>query len=201
MNQIICPKCGGANTSSVVDQNKDIPENCFNESQQPSINDTVATLPSLYCHDCQSDFGGDHRDRMANTRQIILNTYKKGTASQNLTFSKTTTGATIEGPFLCYYPDLPEIYIDQQQWQQLLQDFYALFIMDWQSTYTAIDTADDLSWDLKIIFENREPFLSQGQGCYPPYWAAMMDLFVGFGLPNIGNKLGQNFLQLQAQKS
>lgn len=201
MNQIICPKCGSANTRAVVNRNQDIPENGFNEPQQLGINAAVATLPRFYCHDCQSDFGGDHCDLVKKTRQIVLNTYKKGSASQNLTFSKTATGATIEGPFLCYYPDLPEIYIDQPQWQQLLQDFYAHFVIDWQSAYTAIDPHDDFSWDLKIILENREPFLSRGQGCYPPYWTAMMDLFVGFGLPNIGNKLGQNFLQLQAQKS
>lgn len=173
MNQIICPKCGSANTS-------------------PS------TIPLIHCNNCQADFGGDHRDFEKNTSRIVLNTYKKGTASQNLTFSKTAAGATIEGPFLCYYPDLPEIYINHQQWQQLLQDFYDLFVIDWKSEYSNVDAPDDFGWDLKIIFDNQEPVISKGQGCYPPYWAALMDLFVSIGLPNIGNKLGQNFLQLQA---
>lgn len=172
MSQIICPKCGNANT-------------------RPS------TISLLYCTDCQTDFGGDHRDFEKNTNRIVLNTYQKGAASQNLTFSKTPTGATIEGPFLCYYPDLPEIYINHHQWNQLLQGFYGLFVIDWKSDYTAADTPDDFGWDLKIIFDNRDPIMSNGQGCYPPYWDALMNHFGGIGLPNIGNKLGQNFLQLQ----
>lgn len=175
MSPIICPKCGGTNTSP-------------------------APLPVLYCRDCQSEFGGDHRDHMAATRQIVLNTHQKGTASQNLTFTRTPAGATIEGPFLCYYPDLPEIYIDSQQWQQLLEDFFKFYIMDWQPEYRNNDsenTVNGFSWDLKISFEHQEPFLSRGQGLYPPYWAALMTLFTSFGLPNIGQALGQNFLQLQ----
>lgn len=174
MSPIICPQCGSTNTN-------------------PSA------LARINCRDCQTTFGGDHQELVATTRQIVLNTYQQGAASQNLTFTKTAAGATIEGPFLCYYPDLPEIYIDLPQWQQLLQDFYDLFILDWQSAYTAVDTPADFSWDLKIIFENREPFCSRGQGCYPPYWSALMELFTSFGLPNIGKALGQNFLQLQAQ--
>jgi hypothetical protein len=155
-------------------------------------------LPLLYCRDCQIEFGGDHQELVAETRLIVLNTYQQGAASQNLTFSKTAAGATIEGPFLCYYPDLPEIYISQLQWQQLLEGFFKLHVTDWKSEYQS-DTPDDFGWDLKIICENQEPLISRGWGCYPPYWAALMDLFTSLGLPNIGNKLGQNFLQLQTQ--
>lgn len=174
MSPIICPKCGGVNTSPAV-------------------------VPQYRCHDCQTDFGGDHSELVANTSRIVLNTYVKGAASQNLTFSKTAIGATIEGPFLCYYPDLPEIYISHQQWNQLLEDFYNCYVIDWKTAYQAVNAPDDFGWDLKIIIENHKPFISTGQGYYPPYWTALMDLFVSIGLPNIGNKLGQNFLQLQAQ--
>lgn len=201
MSQIICPKCGGANISSVLHPSTQTPENGTNKSQQTRSNDTVATIPVHSCHDCHTDFGGDYRDRIANTRQIVLNTYQKGAASQNLTFSQTATGATIEGPFLCYYPDLPEIYIDHHQWQQLLTDFYQLFVIDWKPEYAATDDSKDFGWDLKIISPHQDPFTSRGQGCYPPYWNALMELFVSIGLPNISNKLGQNFLQLQAQNS
>ncbi|OXS26495.1 MAG: hypothetical protein BI182_01945 [Acetobacterium sp. MES1] len=176
MSPIICPKCGGANTSP-------------------------ATRPLLYCVDCQSEFGGDHRDLMATTRQIVLTTNQKGTASQNLTFTRTPTGATIEGPFLCYYPDLPEIYIDPQQWQQLLADFFKLYVLDWRSDYqNDVKNSDTtFSWELKISFDHQQPFCSRGQDLYPPYWEALMTLFTKLGLPNIGKALGQNFLQLQTQ--
>lgn len=197
MSQIICPKCGGHNTSLVANRSKHITVSPGTEPQPPRTNDDVITIPVLYCHDCQTDFGGDYHDRVANTRQIVLNTYQKGAASQNLTFSKTATGATIEGPFLCYYPDLPEIYIDHHQWRQLLEDFYKLYITDWKTAYGIADDPNDFGWDLKIICTDHAPFITSGQGCYPPYWTDMMDLFVSFGLPNIGNKLGQNFLQLQ----
>ena len=180
MSPTICPQCGGTNTSP-------------------------ATLPLLYCRDCQIEFGGDHRELVATTRQIVLNTYQQGAASQNLTFTKTPAGATIEGPFLCYYPDLPEIYIDHQQWQQLLTDFYKLYVRDWKAEYLADVTPEHadsaFGWDLKIIFADLEPLLCKGQGLYPPYWTALMALFTSFGLPNIGKALGQNFLQLQAQTS
>ena len=39
MSPTICPQCGGTNTSP-------------------------ATLPLLYCRDCQIEFGGDHRERL-----------------------------------------------------------------------------------------------------------------------------------------
>ncbi|WP_303867685.1 hypothetical protein [Acetobacterium wieringae] len=175
MSPIICPRCGGTNTSP-------------------------ATQLVLYCQDCQSEFGGDHQELLATTRQIVLNTHQHGAASQNLTFTRTPAGATIEGPFLCYYPDLPEIYIDPQQWQQLLADFYQLYILDWQPEYRDHDSEKTVSafgWDLKISFDHQQPFYSRGQGLYPPYWSALMDLFASFGLPNIGKALGQNFLQLQ----
>jgi len=175
MSPIICPRCGGANTSP-------------------------ATRPLLYCRDCQSEFGGDHRELMAATRQIVLNTHQQGAASQNLTFTRTPAGATIEGPFLCYYPDLPEIYINSQQWQQLLEDFFELYILDWQPEYRDNDsenTVNSFSWDLTISFEHQEPFNARGRDLYPPYWTALMDIFARLGLPNIGKALGQNFLQLQ----
>ena len=180
MSPTICPQCGSTNTSP-------------------------ATQPLLYCGDCQITFGGDHRELVATTRQIVLNTYQQGAASQNLTFTQTLAGATIEGPFLCYYPDLPEIYIDHQQWQQLLAGFWGLYVRDWKAEYVA-DAAPEhadsaFGWDLKIIYADQEPLLSKGQGLYPPYWSALMDLFTSFGLPNIGKALGQNFLQLQAQTS
>lgn len=178
MSPIICPQCGGANTSP-------------------------APLPLLYCRDCQITFGGDHQELVAKTRQIVLNTYQQGAASQNLTFTETAAGATIEGPFLCYYPDLPEIYITQPQWQQLLEEFFKLHVLDWKAQYYADDApkTDDpaCGWDLKIIIADQEPLIFNGQGLYPPYWSALMELFTGLGLPNIGNALGQNFLQLQTQ--
>ena len=140
---------------------------------------------------------------MATTRQIVLNTYQLGAASQNLTFTKTAAGATIEGPFLCYYPDLPEIYITQPQWQQLLEDFFKLHVLDWKSAYYVDDASgnDDpaFGWDLKIIIANQDTVMATGQACYPPYWSALMELFTRLGLPNIGNALGQNFLQLQTK--
>lgn len=178
MNPIFCPKCGGINTSP-------------------------ATLPLLFCRDCQAEFGHDYHELVADTRQIIFNTYLKAVASQNLTFTKTAAGATIEGPFLCYYPDLPEIYIDQLQWQQLLEDFYQLYVLNWKSNYQSANASENsdtaFGWDLKIIIENQEPLISKGQGLYPPYWTALMDLFTRIGLPNISKPLGQNFLQLQTQ--
>lgn len=177
MSPIICPKCGDTNT--------------------------YPTQLRIYCRDCQTNFGGDHQETVAMTRQIVLDTYKKGSANQNLTFTKTTIGATIEGPFLCYYPDLPEIYITQPQWQQLIEDFYQLHVLDWKPRHWA-ENASELDesafgWNLKLIIENQEPLIFQGQGCYPPYWSALMNLFTSLGLPNIGEALGQNFLQLQAQ--
>lgn len=178
MNPIICPQCGSTNTSP-------------------------ATLPLIFCRDCQITFGGDYRELLAITRQIVLNTYQQGAASQNLTFTVTAAGATIEGPFLCYYPDLPEIYITQTQWQQLLTGFYKHYVRDWKAEYVADATsghADSaFGWDLKIVFADQEPLISKGHGLYPPYWTALMALFTSFGLPNIGKALGQNFLQLQAQ--
>ncbi|MDD3305470.1 MAG: hypothetical protein PHO29_00020 [Acetobacterium sp.] len=176
MSPTICPKCGGTNTN-------------------PSA------LFRFYCQDCQTDFGGDHQKDLANTRQILLNTYQKGAVSQDLTFSKTAAGATIEGPFLCYYPDLPEIYITPQQWQQLLDDFFKLHVLDWKPEYCAVATRDDFGWELKIIIEGQEPVISQGRGLYPPYWNALMSLFTSIGLPNIGKALKQNFLQLQIHSS
>lgn len=178
MSPTNCPQCGSTNTSPTIP-------------------------PLLYCRDCQTTFGSDYRELIATTRQIVLNTYQQGAASQNLTFTQTPAGATIEGPFLCYYPDLPEIYIDQQQWLQLLGAFFSLYVPDWKAQYVADHTPvnDDggFGWDLKVIIANQEPLIFSGQGLYPPYWSALMDLFTSFGLPNIGKALGQNFLQLQAQ--
>ena len=180
MSPTICPQCGSTNTSP-------------------------ATQPLLYCRDCQITFGGDHRELLTTTRQIVLNTYQQGAASQNLTFTKTPAGATIEGPFLCYYPDLPEIYIDHQQWQQLLTDFWGLYVQDWKAVYRPDNAPESgdcaFGWDLKIIIADQEPLLSKGQDRYPPYWSALMALFTSLGLPNIGKALGQNFLQLQAKTS
>lgn len=160
-------------------------------------------MPLLFCGDCQTTFGGENCDPVAKTRQIVLNTYQKGTASQNLTFTKTAAGATIEGPFLCYYPDLPEIYITPTQWQQLMADFFKLYVLDWKADYQAANAPENddstFGWDLKIIIEAQEPLLFKGQDRYPPYWTALMDLLTSIGLPNIGNALGQNFLQLQAK--
>lgn len=178
MSPIICPQCGGANTS-------------------PS------TQPLLFCGDCRITFGGDHQVLLAKTRQIVLNTYQQGSASQNLTFTQTVAGATIEGPFLCYYPDLPEIYITAPQWQQLLADFFKLHVLDWKAAYYADDAPKTdtpaFGWDLKIIIANQATVMTTGQDCYPPYWSALMELFTRLGLPNISNALGQNFLQLQTQ--
>ncbi|MBC3899395.1 hypothetical protein GH811_07180 [Acetobacterium malicum] len=178
MSPTICPQCGSTNTSP-------------------------ATLAQINCRDCQTTFGGDHQELVATTRQIVLNTYQQGAASQNLTFTKTAAGATIEGPFLCYYPDLPEIYINQQQWQQLLADFFKLYVRNWKAEYyddTALEPGNNaFGWDLKIIIANQEPLIYKGQNRYPPYWSDLMELFTSLGLPNIGKALGQNFLQLQAQ--
>lgn len=178
MKPTICPQCGSAKTSP-------------------------ANPPQIYCHDCQTDFGGHYQELLATTRQINLNTHQQGAASQNLTFTRTPTGATIEGPFLCYYPDLPEIYITTDQWQQLLLDFYQLYVLDWKTTYQSDkapeNRAPDFGWDLKITFDHLEPFTSCGQGLYPPYWSGLMALLTSLGLPNIGQALGQNFLQLQTQ--
>ncbi|MBU4542084.1 MAG: hypothetical protein KJ774_12800 [Firmicutes bacterium] len=178
MSLAICPKCGGANTSP-------------------------ATFSQIDCRDCQCKFGGDHHELIANTNKIVLNTYQKGAASQNLTFTKTASGATIEGPFLCYYPDLPEIYINQQQWQQLLADFYKLYVLDWKAEYQIAVSPENFEsifgWDVKIMINNQDTVISLGRDLYPPYWVALMDLFTGIGLPNIGNTPSQNFLQLQTQ--
>lgn len=178
MSPDICPKCGGTNTSPT-------------------------TFSQFDCHDCQRKFGGDHHELIANTNKIVLNTYQKGAASQNLTFTKTASGATIEGPFLCYYPDLPEIYISQQQWQLLLADFYKLYVLDWKAEYQIAAAPESFEsvfgWDLKIMINHQDTVISRGRDLYPPYWTALMELFTHFGLPNIGNALGQNFLQLQVQ--
>lgn len=204
MTPIICPRCGSEATIAVdehkISENEPIQQTAAENTQNEETS-FEAKLPIYCCRHCEKDFGGDHTPFEKATTQFCLNTLKKGDASQALTFTKTSTGATIEGPFLCYYPDLPEIYINHEEWERLLSAFYDLYVLDWQTDYSDSDSSQSetsfaFSWDLKIKFDNREAITSKGENAYPPYWQSLMELFVSFGLPNIGKKLGQNFLQL-----
>lgn len=209
MTPIICPGCGSDATILINDLKKTATEPAQQLSPETAQNQQPAPeakLPIYRCTQCNRHFGGDHTPFEKSTIQITLKTEKKGEANQSLIFTKTTAGATIEGPFLCYYPDLPEIYISHEEWERLRSAFYDLYVLDWQADYSPADdalaesalaeSAFDFSWDLKIKFDNREAVTSKGENIYPPYWQSLMDLFVSFGLPNIGKKLGQNFLQL-----
>lgn len=209
MTPIICPGCGSDDTIAVDEHKKPADQPVQQIAAERTPNQQVvpeAKLPIYHCRHCEKDFGGDPSPFEKATIQITLKTDKKGEANQALIFTKTTTGATIEGPFICYYPDLPEIYLNHQEWARLLAGFYDLYVLNWQADYSSSDNAFpaassteaaiDFSWDLKIKFDNRETFTSQGQNAYPPYWQNLMALFVSFGLPNIGKKLGLNFLQL-----
>lgn len=209
MAPIICPGCGSEDIIPINEPKISATEPARQlaaetaQNQQPA---PEAKLPIYRCTQCNSHFGGDHTPFEKSTTQFCLNTLKKGDASQALTFTRTSSGATIEGPFLCYYPDLPEIYINHEEWERLLSSFYDLYVLDWKDDYSSADdalaesalaeSAFDFSWDLKIKFDNRESVTSKGENIYPPYWQSLMALFVSFGLPNIGKKLGQNFLQL-----
>lgn len=197
MAQIICPKCGCENTTALSELKalNDAPAKEINKQEDLKKDTSLLTkVPSYHCRNCEKDFGGDTAHFEKSTTRIYVNTYKKGTVSQTLTFYKTPAGATVSGPFLCYYPELPEIYLNHEEWDQLLKAFYGLYVTDWKTDYKHPDCSYEFGWDLKIKFEDQEPFMSQGEDQYPPYWDALMDLFVSFGLPNIKNKLGQNFL-------
>ncbi|KNZ41496.1 hypothetical protein, partial [Acetobacterium bakii] len=181
MAPIICPKCGCKNTTAVSDIKSSNDESTIKATQEKAL--------CYYCNSCETNFGGDTTLLEKSTIRIYVNTYKKDTVSQTINFYKTAAGATVEGPFLCYYPDLPELYLDQEQWARFLKSFYALYVFDWKHDYINTDCSHEFGWDLKIKFEDQEPFVSKGSDCYPPYWDALMDLFVSFGLPNIKNKL------------
>lgn len=199
MTPIICPGCGSEATILINDLKKTPAEPDQQLSPEAAQNQQTASeakLPVYHCNNCSRRFGGDHTAFEKSTIQITLNTYKKGEANQALIFTKTPAGATIEGPFICYYPDLPEIYINHEDWERLLAGFYDLYVLDWKADYSPSESAFDFGWALKIKFAHQEAFSAKGDTAYPPYWESLMDLFISFGLPNIGKKLGLNFLQL-----
>lgn len=197
MAPIICPKCGSENTIALkgLYPSDHVPAKI--EAKYENGNEEFSLLkktPTYHCNHCEQDFGGDNTHLEKSTTRIYLTTHRKGMVNQKLTFSKTDTGATFEGPFLCYYPDLPEIYVNHEEWARLLKAFYDLYVFDWKTDYRHPASSYEFGWELKIKFKDQETYTYQGKNQYPPYWDALMDLFVSFGLPNIKNKLGQNFM-------
>ncbi|MBC3797952.1 hypothetical protein [Acetobacterium tundrae] len=192
MIPIICPKCGSENIIINFD-----PKALYNDVSQKSKNQedtSLLTNPFYHCNHCKKNFGRDYRHLEKSTIRIDVNTYKTGTVSQTITFYKTTSGATFEGPFQCYYPELPELYFNQEDCSRFLKDFYKLNVIDWELDYGEVGSSHAFGWDLTIKFRDLQTFQSKGNDFYPPYWNGLMDLFVSFGLPNIMNELGQNFL-------
>jgi DNA-directed RNA polymerase subunit RPC12/RpoP len=191
MSKNKCPKCGSKNT-------KIYSEDCvLNKKKRIEIDEksiSIRGIPFYYCESCKKEFGYPCESLLQKTSYICVDTFKKDRVSQTIIFSKTSMGATIEGPFLCYYPDLPEIYINHDEWFSFLKQFYQLYILDWESQEIDEDSLYEFGWNLKIKCDDEKSFEIQGQNAYPPYWDKLMDLFVQFKLPNIKNKLGQNFL-------
>jgi hypothetical protein len=191
MTSVICPICGSENPTIVFTHN----HSAHSKKKQESENSEPSLSKSLYhCNYCKKDFGGDTSSLENSTIRIDVKTIKTGEISQTITFYKTSTGVTFEGPFICYYPELPELYYDQETCSRFLKSFYELYVIDWGINYGDPASANAFSWDLAIKFEDHEAFHSQGHDLYPPYWDALMDLFVSLGLPNIKYELGDNFL-------
>ena len=190
MTPIICPLCGSNNTAIFIDDNSyDSKKSALSEPK------AIQTAQPLYhCSDCANHFGGDTSSLQHTTTRIDVTTRQKGDISQTITFFRTPSGVTYEGPFICYYPDLPELYYDHEACFRFLKAFYNLFVIDWKKSYGEQTSAAAFSWDLIIHFKEAETFHTQGYDQYPPYWDHLMDLFVSFRLPNIKNALGDNFL-------
>ncbi|MGV8905783.1 MAG: hypothetical protein ACOH15_04205 [Acetobacterium sp.] len=197
MAPIICPKCGSENTTAIFEPTalaNETTKQAIKQNDAKEANLLLAKTSTYHCTHCEKDFGGNTASLEKYTTRIYLTTHTKGMVNQKLTFSKTATGATFEGPFLCYYPELPELYVNHEKWVQLLKAFYALYIFDWETDYKDADSPYEFGWELKIKFEDQETVIIQGENQYSPYFDALMALFVSFGLPNIKNKLGQNFM-------
>ena len=190
MIPVICPICGSENTTIFIhDNSADSKE--FKQSGQIVI---PPAQPRYHCNACENNFGQETTFLQNSTIRIDVTTRKKGEISQTITFFRTPTGVTFEGPFICYYPELPELYYDQETCSRFLKSFYELFVIDWGTNYGDPISANAFSWDLTIKFKDHQVFQSQGHDLYPPYWDALMDLFASFGLPNIKYELGDNFL-------
>lgn len=190
MTPVICPICGSENTTIFIHDNlADSKE--FKQSGQIVI---PTAQPRYHCNACENNFGQETTFLQNSTVRIDVTTRKKGEISQTITFFRTPTGVTFEGPFICYYPELPELYYDQETCSRFLKSFYELFVIDWKQNYGELTSSPAFSWDLIIQFKEAETFHSQGYDQYPPYWDHLMDLFVSFRLPNIKNALGDNFL-------
>lgn len=77
---------------------------------------------------------------------------------------------------LVYYRDEVEekFYPSAEAWQSLRKLMDKLQVWQWQSTYTAPDILDGISWKLTIIYQDKE-IICSGDNAFPENFALLLN--------------------------